>query len=70
MDHNICHLLAEMLSMGIVRPLLVVVHAPILRGVELYDSGWDLEWLGYLDVPRPLLLGGIGIINDNRFPGG
>lgn len=70
MDHNICHLLAEMLSMGIVGPLLVVVHAPILRGVKVYDSGWDLEWLGNLDVPRPLLLGGIGVINDNRFPGG
>ena len=70
MDHHISHLLAEMLSMGVVGPLLVVVHAPILRGVEVYQSCWDLEGFGNLDVPRPLLLGGIGVINDNRFPGG
>jgi hypothetical protein len=67
-DHHIGHLLAEMLSMRVVRPLLVVVHAPILRGFELYQSGCDLERFGYFDVPRPLLLGGIGVINDNRFP--
>jgi hypothetical protein len=70
MDHNIGHLFAEMLSVGVVGPLLVVVHAPILRCVEVYDSGWDLKWLSNLDVPRPLLLGGIGVINYNRFPGG
>ena len=70
MYHNIGHLLAEMLSVKIVRSLLVVVHAPILRCVELYDSGWDLKWFGNLDVPRPLLLGGIGVINYNRFPCG
>lgn len=70
MNDHIGHLLAEMLSMEVVSPLLVVVHAPILRGVEVYQSGWDLEGFGNLDVPRPLFLGGIRVINDDRFPGG
>jgi len=65
MDYYAADLLAEMSVVLVYFTLLVVMHAPILRGVQIEESGWNFLGLRQGDVARSLLPSFVSVIDYN-----